>query len=66
MAGINIFDKFGLKEVANVTFEALENNPKVGEKKGDIVLFLDSLKVSTIETTADNVNARGGWGYIYG
>nr|DAP31543.1 MAG TPA: hypothetical protein [Caudoviricetes sp.] len=25
-----------------------------------------SLKVSTIETTADNVNARGGWGYIMG
>ena len=41
MADINIFDKFGLKEVANVTFEALEDNPKVGENKGDIVLFLD-------------------------
>ena len=41
MAGINIFYRFGLKEVANVTFEALEDNPKVGEKKGDIVLFLD-------------------------
>lgn len=66
MAGINIFDRFGLKEVANVTFEALEDNPKVGENKGDIVLFLDSLKVSTIETTADNVDARGGWGYIMG
>lgn len=41
MAGINIFDRFGLKEVANVAFEALEDNPKVGENKGDIVLFLD-------------------------
>ena len=26
------------------------------------VLFLDTLKVSTIETTAENVEARGGWG----
>lgn len=58
---MNIFEKFGIKEVANVTFEALEDNAKVGEKKGDIVLFLDTLKVSTIETTADSVSAQGGW-----
>ena len=57
---MNIFEKFGIKEVANVTFEALADNDKVGEKKGDIVLFLDTLKVSTIETAADSVSAQGG------
>jgi len=30
--------------------------------EGDIVLFLDTLKVSTIETSAENVAAQGGWG----
>ena len=51
---MNIFDQYGLKEVANVTFYDIAT--------GRPVLFLDSLKVSTIETTAENVEARGGWG----
>ena len=59
---VNIFEKYGIKEVANVYFEALENDSKAGVYKGDIVLFLDTLKVSTIETTAENVAAQGGWG----
>ena len=59
---VNIFEKFGVKEVANVYFEALEDNAAFGEKKGYIVLFLDTLKVSSIETTAENVAAQGGWG----
>lgn len=59
---VNIFEKFGIKEVANVYFEALADNTAFGEKKGDIVLFLDTLKVSSIETTAENVAAQGGWG----
>lgn len=58
---MNIFEQYGIKEVANVAFEALEDNKRVGETKGDIVLFLDTLKVSTIETTADSVSAQGGW-----
>ena len=59
----NIFQKYGIKEVANVYFEALEDEDKVGGyKAGDIVLFLDTLKVSTIETTAESTEARGGWG----
>ena len=62
MAGVNIFEQYGIKEVANVYFEALENDEKAGVYAGDIVLFLDSLKVSTIETTAENVAAQGGWG----
>ena len=59
---VNIFDKYGIKEVANVYFEALDDDPAAGVYKGDIVLFLDTLKVSTIETTAENTAAQGGWG----
>ena len=59
---VNIFDKYGIKEVANVYFEALEDDIEAGVYKGDIVLFLDTLKVSTIETTAENTAAQGGWG----
>jgi len=63
MAGnVNIFDKFGIKEVANVYFEALDDDLAAGVYKGDIVLFLDTLKVSTIETSAENIAAQGGWG----
>ena len=61
MAGVNIFERYGIKEVANVYFEALGgDNDKIPE--GQIVLFLDTLKVSTIETSAENVSAQGGWG----
>ena len=59
---VNIFEKYGIKEVANVYFEALADEPKAGIYKGDIVLYLDTLKVSTIETTAESTDARGGWG----
>ena len=59
---VNIFDKYGIKEVANVYFEALETDEKAGVYEGDIVLYLDTLKVSTIETTAENTAAQGGWG----
>lgn len=59
---VNIFEKYGIKQVANVYFEALSNDIKAGVYAGDIVLFLDTLKVSTIETTAENVAAQGGWG----
>ena len=59
---VNIFERYGIKEVANVYFEALDSEPEAGIAKGDIVLYLDTLKVSTIETTAENVSAQGGWG----
>ena len=59
---VNIFEKYGIKEVANVYFEALESDSANGIEAGDIVLYLDTLKVSTIETTAENVAAQGGWG----
>lgn len=50
----NMFEKYGLKEVANVTFYDITTKKPV--------LFLDTLKVSTIEQTAENTEARGGWG----
>ena len=54
----NILDRYGIKEVADVSFFKLEN----GGKRGDLVLYLDTLKVSTIEQTAENTPARGGKG----
>lgn len=63
---MNIFEYYGIKEVANVYFEALsDEKPGMSDtpyQKGDIVLYLDTLKVSTVETTAENVSAQGGWG----
>ena len=55
MAGI--LDRYGIKEVADVTFYELVN----GEPAYP-VLYLDTLKVSTIEQTAENVDAKGGKG----
>ena len=57
---MNIFDYYGIKEVANVYFEALTSDGDINP--GDIVLYLDTLKVSTVETTAENVSTQGGWG----
>lgn len=59
---VNIFERYGIKEVANVYFEALAAEEEAGIKAGDIVLYLDTLKVSTTETTASATDARGGWG----
>lgn len=58
---MNIFDYYGIKEVANVYFEALEGDAVNGYEAGDVVLYLDTLKVSTVEQTAENVSAQGGW-----
>lgn len=54
----SIFDRYGLKEVSNVSIYDL----KADGSLGDLVLYLDSLKVSTIEQTAESVDATGGWG----
>ena len=59
---VNIFERYGIKEVANVYFEALAEEADAGINEGDIVLYLDTLKISTVETTAENVSAQGGWG----
>lgn len=54
----NILDRYGIKEVADVTFYALDTN----EKPTYPVLYLDTLKVSTIEQTAEEATANGGKG----
>lgn len=52
MAGL--LEQYGIKEVADVTlYDIATGNP---------VLFLDTLKVSTIEQTAEQTEARGGKG----
>lgn len=50
----NLLEQYGIKEVADVTFYDIET--------GMPVLFLDTLKVSTIEQTAEQTEARGGKG----
>lgn len=58
----NIFEQYGIKEVADVQFEALESDSRLGVEAGDIVMYLDTLKISTIEVTADQTEAKGGKG----
>ena len=54
----NILSKYGIKEVADVTFYKINADGKPGAP----VLYLDTLKVSTIEQTAEQAEARGGKG----
>ena len=55
----SILDRYGIKEVADVTFYKID---KTTQKPAEPVLYLDTLKVSTIEQTAENTSARGGKG----
>jgi len=54
----SILDRYGIKEVADVTFYELGSDGKPTKP----VLYLDTLKVSTIEQTAEQAEARGGKG----
>ena len=54
----SILDRYGIKEVADVTFYHIN---ELGQPDYP-VLYLDTLKVSTIEQTAEQVDARGGKG----
>lgn len=51
--------RFGIKEVADVAFYALGEN---GKPTGEPVMVFDTLKVSNIEFTAEQAEARGGKG----
>jgi hypothetical protein len=55
----SILDRYGIKEVADVTFYNID---KATGEAGAPVLYLDTLKVSTIEQTAETTDARGGKG----
>lgn len=64
MAETNILARYGIKEVADVTFYEISDGSD-GKKAGETgapVLYLDTLKVSTIEQTAEQAEARGGKG----
>lgn len=54
----SILDRYGIKEVADVTFYKIDDNGNPAVP----VLYLDTLKVSTIEQTAETADARGGKG----
>ena len=54
----NILERYGIKEVADVTFYDIGTDGKPTNP----VLYLDTLKVSTIEQTAEEAEARGGKG----
>lgn len=54
----NILDRYGIKEVADVVFYELDN----AGRPSNPALYLDTLKVSTIEQTAEEAEARGGKG----
>ncbi len=54
----NILEKYGIKEVADVMFYEITDDGGPGAP----VLYLDTLKVSTIEQTAEEAEARGGKG----
>lgn len=55
---VNILERHGIKEVADVTFYTLTSAGTPGYP----ALYLDTLKVSTIEQTAEEAEARGGKG----
>ena len=54
----SILDRYGIKEVADVTFYSINSDGT----RGAPALYLDTLKVSTIEQTAETSDARGGKG----
>lgn len=57
---MNLFKQYGIKEVADVVFYSIT---RVGDEEFYTpVLFLDTLKVSTIEKSAEKVTANGGKG----
>ena len=58
---MNIFDQYGIKEVMEACLYAIE----LDENENEIyvpVLYLDTLKVSTVEQSAQSVSAQGGLG----
>ena len=57
--------KFGIRNVTDVTFKATSNRQKLGQtsfNKYDPILFLNSGKISTLESSVSTVYAQGGRG----
>lgn len=55
---MNIFDLYGIKEVANVTFYSITKIED--EEFYTPVLYFDTLKVSTLKKSVETVNENGG------
>ena len=55
---LSIFERYGIKEVADVYFHKINSNGSPGAP----VLYLDTLKVSSIEQAAETVTPKGGMG----
>ena len=58
---MNIFDQYGIQEVADVTLYSIE----LDENDDEIyvpILYFDTLKISSLEGTSEQVSARGGLG----
>ena len=55
----SILDRYGIKEVANLTFYSIDAT--TGRPRTP-VLYIDTAKVSTVESTAENSYATGGQG----
>lgn len=55
---MDIFHQYGIKEVADLSFYKIDENGDPAE----LVLYIDTAKVSTIEQTAEQAEARGGKG----
>lgn len=55
---MSILKRFGVKEVCNGTFYRINADGTAGAP----ALFLDSLKMTTVETTGEQTDARGGYG----
>ena len=56
----SILDQYGIKEVADVVFYELDSKGAPSAP----VLYLDTLKVSTVEQSAEVVDATGGKGNV--
>lgn len=57
---MNYFDRFGIKEVADVTFYSIT---RIGDEEVYTpVLLLDSLKVSSLSKSSDTITQKGGYG----
>lgn len=58
---MNIFEQYGIKEVADVVLYSIE----LDENDDEVyipVIYLDTLKISSVEETAEQTSARGGLG----
>lgn len=58
---MNIFEQYGIKEVADVTIYAIDLD-KYDDEIYIPIMYLDTLKVSTLEQSASETFARGGLG----